>query len=102
MGRPSGVTVDCVGYSLYPGTPGGRYPPPMACLSCIAPAAKRPPQHPCLVRSYSLASELASKERVAHEATRLAVGRGQEFIPTVAPRLQKHQVRTGTGEGCVR
>ncbi|KXZ48626.1 hypothetical protein GPECTOR_26g529 [Gonium pectorale] len=40
---------------------------------------------------YSLAAELASKERVANETTRLAVGRGQEWKPVVAERLQRHQ-----------
>ncbi|GFR41901.1 hypothetical protein Agub_g2691 [Astrephomene gubernaculifera] len=40
---------------------------------------------------YSLAAELASKERVASEATRLTIGRGQEFKPVVAQPLQKQQ-----------
>ncbi|EFJ48851.1 hypothetical protein VOLCADRAFT_117472, partial [Volvox carteri f. nagariensis] len=47
---------------------------------------------------YSLAAELASKERVANEATRLTIGRGKEFIPVVAPNLQKqHEIGPKVG-----
>ncbi|GLC42554.1 hypothetical protein PLESTB_001113200 [Pleodorina starrii] len=47
---------------------------------------------------YSLAAELASKERVASEATRLAIGRGKEFMPVVAPNLQKqHEIGPKVG-----
>ncbi|KAG2498356.1 hypothetical protein HYH03_003615 [Edaphochlamys debaryana] len=40
---------------------------------------------------YSLAQELASKERVAAEATRLVIGKGQEFKPSVAVKQLKHE-----------
>lgn len=40
---------------------------------------------------YSLADELASKDRVARETVRLTVGGGKEFLPAVAPRMAKHE-----------
>ncbi|KAG2454942.1 hypothetical protein HYH02_000770 [Chlamydomonas schloesseri] len=40
---------------------------------------------------YSLAAEIAAKERVASEATRLAVGKGKEFTPTIASRMHKNE-----------
>ncbi|KAG2440186.1 hypothetical protein HXX76_004299 [Chlamydomonas incerta] len=40
---------------------------------------------------YSLAADIAAKERVAAEATRLTVGKGKEFAPTIAPRMTKNE-----------
>eukprot|EP00198_Chlamydomonas_reinhardtii_P008216 XP_001697553.1 predicted protein [Chlamydomonas reinhardtii] len=42
---------------------------------------------------YSLAADIAAKERVAAEATRLAVGKGKEFAPAIAPRMHKNELQ---------
>ena len=65
---------------------------PRSLLSPCQPSC-HPNTHDLTLCRYSLAADIAAKERVAAEATRLAVGKGKEFAPAIAPRMHKNEVR---------